>query len=90
MTGGAGFLGQYIISALQNHRGDIVARVKKSSDLSSSNGARIDTIYGDIRDPDVIEKAVAGVDILVHAAALFQGSWEDFYSVNVAATQTLN
>lgn len=73
VTGGAGFIGSHIATALAR-RGD---RVRVLDDLST--GARdnlahiadqIDFHEGDIRDLAAVERAVEGVDVVFHQAAL--------------------
>lgn len=72
ITGGAGFIGSHLCDALVA-RGDSVTIVDNLSTGSRTNiahlGAKIETIIGDIRDVAVIEKAVAGADVVLHMAA---------------------
>ena len=72
ITGGAGFIGSHLCDALVA-RGDSVTIVDNLSTGSRTNvahlEAKIETIIGDIRDVAVIEKAVAGADVVLHMAA---------------------
>ena len=72
ITGGAGFIGSHLCDALVG-RGDSVTILDNLSTGSRTNiahlGAKIETIIGDIRDVAVIEKAVAGADVVLHMAA---------------------
>ena len=72
ITGGAGFIGSHLCDALVG-RGDSVTILDNLSTGSRTNiahlEARIETIIGDIRDVAVIEKAVAGADVVLHMAA---------------------
>jgi nucleoside-diphosphate-sugar epimerase len=54
-----------------------------------NRGAEV--IAGDLRDPDAVNRAVAGVDAVVHLAAAFRGgiSQEQAMEVNHAASVTL-
>lgn len=72
VTGGAGFIGSHLAEALVK-RGH---RVRIVDDLSSGNlrniaGIRkkIDFIRGDIRELQVLKKAVRGIDVIFHQAA---------------------
>lgn len=89
VTGGAGFLGRYLIDKLLAEKCDVVAVVKPSTDVSGLESSRVQFVLGDIRDPEVLKKAMTGVDAVVHAAATMWGSWEDFYAINVGSTRTL-
>ena len=72
ITGGAGFIGSHLCDALVA-RGDSVTILDNLSTGSRTNIAhletKIETIIGDIRDVAVIEKAVAGADVVLHMAA---------------------
>src|SRR5262245_14241179 len=73
VTGGAGFIGSHIASALLE-RGD---RVRVFDNLCTSNranvamlGDRIEFIEGDLVDPRDVARAVDGVEVVFHQAAL--------------------
>jgi UDP-glucose 4-epimerase len=73
VTGGAGFIGSNIASALLE-RGE---KVRVIDDLSTGKLENIDRlkgdfdfIEGDICEPAIVEKAVHGVDYILHQAAL--------------------
>jgi UDP-glucose 4-epimerase len=73
VTGGAGFIGSHIATALAE-RGD---KVRVLDNLCSGNRAnlahiagKVEFIEGDVLDAKQVEKAVAGVDVVFHQAAL--------------------
>lgn len=73
VTGGAGFIGSHIATALVK-RGD---RVRVLDNLLTGHKSNLDHvqdkvefILGDIADPSIVAKAVAGVDCIFHEAAL--------------------
>ena len=72
VTGGAGFIGSNIVEGLVK-RGD---RVRVLDNLSTgyrenlSAFPDVELIVGDLRDPAVVKKAVAGVEGVFHEAAL--------------------
>lgn len=73
MTGGAGFIGSHIVEALLD--GGAVVRVVDSLEPSVHGGVGLDLdpraelIVGDLGDPAVAGRAVAGVDAVCHQAA---------------------
>ncbi len=75
VTGGAGFVGSYLVEDLVT-RG---ARVRVVDDLSSGSRSNIEHIgevefvEGDLRDSEVAKKSVAGVDVVLHLAARAYG-----------------
>lgn len=73
VTGGAGFIGSHIVETLVN-RGEKVRVLDnlmtgKYENIANFEG-RIEFILGDIRDFNVLGKAVDGVDTIFHEAAI--------------------
>src|SRR5947209_810469 len=73
VTGGAGFIGSHIVAALVS-RGESVRVLDNFSsgrreNLASVSG-QVETIVGDVRDLDLVRRAVDGVDYVLHQAAL--------------------
>ena len=73
VTGGAGFIGSHLVDALLATG----TRVRVLDNLSTGKRAnipatheRLEFIHGDIRDRDVVHRAAAGVDAVVHLAAV--------------------
>ena len=73
VTGGAGFIGHHLARALIE-RGD---EVRVLDDLSSGHTSRLDTILdritfieGSILEPLALDRAMAGVEVVFHEAAL--------------------
>jgi UDP-glucose 4-epimerase len=73
VTGGAGFIGSHLVEALLE-RGE---RVRVLDNFSTGNLAnleavqnRIELIDGDITDLETVRKALAGVEVVFHQAAL--------------------
>jgi nucleoside-diphosphate-sugar epimerase len=70
VTGGAGFIGSHIVRALLE-QGDFVRVLDNFSTGRRENmaGLHVDTIEGDLRDQNLVEQAVQGIDIIFHEAA---------------------
>jgi len=74
VTGGAGFIGSHLVDALLAD-GEYRVRVLdnfstgRRENLAHCSGS-IQMIEGDIRDMEIVEEAVAGVDCILHEAAL--------------------
>jgi nucleoside-diphosphate-sugar epimerase len=73
VTGGAGFIGSHIAAALSASG----ARVRVLDDLSTGHrenldeiGGDIDFIEGSVADEDVLQKALDGVEVVFHEAAI--------------------
>lgn len=93
VTGGAGFIGSHLVEALLG-RGESVVVL---DDMSSGNPRNLDAVSGfsliedDIRDADVVARAMDGVDFVLHHAARgsVPESLEDpelYHAVNIDGT----
>ncbi len=89
ITGGAGFLGRAIVQRLLDESYEVVALARRAQLPAHLKQPGVHTVSGDVRDEASFAEALSGVDYVIHAAATFGGSWEDFYAVNVQSTQRL-
>lgn len=89
VTGCGGFLGSHIVRQLLD-RGDEVVGVSRS-DYPSLVAAGMKPRRGDLSDATFAHEAIAGVDTVVHTAAVagVWGSWDYFYQNNVVATENV-
>jgi dTDP-L-rhamnose 4-epimerase len=101
ITGGAGFIGAHLARELLD-AGDHVRVLDSLIEQVHGAGARrpdylpddVELVAGDVRDGDIVRKALAGVDRVVHFAArvgVGQSMYEltDYTSVNAVGTTTL-
>ena len=89
MTGGGGFLGQAIVRQFLA-RGD-QARIFARGDYPALVAEGAELQRGDLQDAAALDRACAGVDAVVHAAAL-AGGWGDprrFEAVNVQGSRNV-
>ncbi|MGY8814397.1 MAG: NAD-dependent epimerase/dehydratase family protein [Gammaproteobacteria bacterium] len=70
ITGGLGFIGTNLIPCIQKESN---AQIKILDNYSNPSGEfkhnDIEIIKGDIRDKEVVDKAVSGIDCIIHLAA---------------------
>lgn len=89
VTGGAGFLGINLIRFLLA-KGPRVTSLDLVPLRHGDVAQEIRVVTGDVRDRQVVERAMHGVDIVVHAAAalpLYPA--RDIYTTNVEGTRTV-
>lgn len=91
ITGGAGFLGQHLVTALLE-RGDSVRVIDRLSPATERLEKRGVTVFeGDIRRPDDLVEPMRGIDAVMHLAAM-SGVWRsmaDYCAVNVTGTENV-
>jgi UDP-glucose 4-epimerase len=69
VTGGAGFIGGHLVDALVDDNDVRVLDNGRTGDLASvPDGAEV--IEGDVRDPEAVDRATEGVDVVFHEAAV--------------------
>jgi nucleoside-diphosphate-sugar epimerase len=89
ITGGAGFLGINLARYLDAHGYKIVSLDVAPFDYADMRG-KITALRGDIRNKQTVERAMQGIDMVVHtAAALPLYSKQDIYTTDVVGTRTL-
>ena len=71
VTGSTGFLGSAIVRELINDNREIKVLVRKGADTSNIDGLDVEITYGDLRDFESLEAALAGCSVLYHTAAYY-------------------
>lgn len=89
VTGGGGFLGQYIVEQLIA-RGESV-RVLCRGEYPELSRLGVKIIRGDIRDAGKLREACRGIETVHHTAAIagIWGSWDSYHSINTEGTRNL-
>jgi nucleoside-diphosphate-sugar epimerase len=89
VTGGSGFIGGRLISALRDDGVEVraLARSDRSAERVGELGA--EPVKGDLSDRDSIAKGAEGCELAFHAAAKVEewGPWEEFERDNVEGTR---
>src|SRR5215213_4757879 len=101
ITGGAGFIGSHLADNLLRHGYNVRALDCLSSQVHGKSAGRpmyldpdVELMLGDIRDPDVVRRALRGVDGIFHLAAkvgVGQSMYQiaDYTAVNNLGTAVL-
>ena len=75
VTGGAGFVGSYLVEDLLVHGADVrvVDDLSTGSPDNLAHAQDVELLEGDLRDPEVARRSVQGVDVVLHLAARAYG-----------------
>ena len=89
VTGGGGFLGQYIVEKLLDCGYKVTSLSRKNYPALYKLGVK--TILASLADKDAIISAMEGMDAVFHVASrvgIF-GAWEDYFDTNVTGTKNV-
>lgn len=92
VTGASGFLGSRTAAALCERGEQVRVLVRPTSDRRRLEDLPVDYAEGDVTDRTSVEKALDGVDVVFHAAALYElgtGDPEYMERVNVRGTENV-
>ena len=89
VTGGSSLIGVGVATTLAARGDDVVVQQRSRSGALEHIEVRQE--LGDIRDPDVVNRAAAGCDAIVHLAAKVGvvGEWQEYRSINVDGTRNV-
>ena len=92
VTGGTGFVGSALVRHLLERGEEILALVRKGSDLRNLEGLEVELAYGDLRDLGSLKGAMKGCQRLYHVAAsyrLWSPNPKELYEANVEGTRNI-
>lgn len=96
VTGGTGFVGSHTVAGLVRAGHDVRLLVRRPEQVAVTFGPHgigpADLFVGDVRDADLVARAMDGCDAVVHAAAIFSLRRRDADAIadtNVAATRVV-
>jgi predicted dehydrogenase/nucleoside-diphosphate-sugar epimerase len=89
VTGAAGFLGSKLVNTLLSQGKRVRLLVHRRSTVDAWNHSSLDVITGDLGDPDVVDRAIRGVQAVYHVGAATNGSWADFECGTIWGTKNV-
>jgi nucleoside-diphosphate-sugar epimerase len=94
VTGGTGYVGSHAIAAMAaaGHQICVLARApeRAATALGPLGVVGVETVGGDVTDPDAVEHALTGCDAVLHAASVFSldpRKAKEMRAVNVRGTE---
>ena len=90
VTGGNGFVGSHVVRALVARGDKVRVLVRENADLSGLAGLQVETIRGDLRYFDSVERAVRNCNEVYHVGADYRLWLRDpapMYATNVEGTK---
>lgn len=89
LTGATGFVGSRVAAAYATDH-DLRCTVRETSDTRWIDDLQVEQVVADVRDPAELERALEGVELVVHVAGITTAADEDaFYAVNTEGTLSL-
>ena len=92
VTGATGFVGSHVATVLAEQGADLRLLVRTGSDPKNIQGLNADRVVGDLCEPESIDRAMAGCDVVFHVAADYRLWVRDpaqMYRANVEGTRTI-
>jgi len=91
VTGSTGFLGRHLVERLLASGWHVRALARDPTKARVFAHTSAEVALGDVTSPDSLTPAMAGVDVVFHAAALVSnwGPWPEFLATTVGGTENL-
>jgi nucleoside-diphosphate-sugar epimerase len=88
VTGASGLLGRALVERLRANGESVRVLVRRASPhLEQLPGVQV--VYGDLGDPEAVDRAIAGVRLVYHAGATMRGRWAEFEAGTVKGTSNV-
>jgi predicted dehydrogenase/nucleoside-diphosphate-sugar epimerase len=90
VLGGTGYIGQYLVKALIK-RGlgvRVVTRGMGAGQIALA-GLPVDLIQGDLTNPDFMDMALQGIEVVYHLTKTDGKKWDDYYKNDILVTQNI-
>jgi 2-alkyl-3-oxoalkanoate reductase len=86
VTGASGSLGKAVVKRLRDAGHRVRVMVRRFPDKPQPE---IEYAFGNLGDPDAVDRAVAGAEIVIHVGAAMKGGWPEHLGGTVVGTQNV-
>ena len=84
VTGGAGFVGSYLVESLLNRGSEVRVLDRVIGELETLKGhPKLEIVTGDTQDQEMVHSAMKGVDVVYHLAWSFPSRPADAFKIDV-------
>jgi len=88
VTGAGGLVGSALARRLRE-RGEPIRLLLRRPPLQAQDDPDVHLVYGDLGDPAVVDRAVAGVETVFHVGAAMRGGHAEFQSGTIWGTKNI-
>lgn len=88
VTGANGFLGRALLRRLKDN-GEQPRLLLRQPAAAGSPAHGLDAVYGSLGEPDTVDRAVSGVEVVYHLGAAMKGGKEEFEAGTVWGTRNI-
>jgi predicted dehydrogenase/nucleoside-diphosphate-sugar epimerase len=89
VTGATGCIGRRLLARLLAEGQRVRVLVRRAPPPEIMGEPRVEVVYGDLGDPEAVDRLVAGAEIVYHLGATMRGSPGDFARGTVAGTRNV-
>lgn len=90
VTGASGFVGYHLVQALRARGDEVTCLVRKTSHVEQLEPLGVRLAYGDVTEPDGLGRAVAGMEVVYHAAGCTTAlDRQEYFAVNTEGTRRI-
>jgi predicted dehydrogenase/nucleoside-diphosphate-sugar epimerase len=89
VTGGTGLLGSALVKRLTKRGQTVRLLVRRPPPPWIGEHPRVSLAFGDLGDPEAVDRAVQGVDLVYHVGATMDGGWDEYAGGTVCGTQNI-
>jgi predicted dehydrogenase/nucleoside-diphosphate-sugar epimerase len=89
VTGGSGFLGTALLRSLATSGESVRVLARRAPLNEFASNPRISYLQGDLGQPEVVERAMEGIETVYHVGAAMNGWWEDYQAGTLHGTRNV-
>ncbi len=89
VTGATGFIGGHLLNRLLRDGRRVRIFCRRPPSANIANHPQVEVMIGDLGDPEAVDRAVAGTEVVYHIAGVIHGAADEFKRGSVAGTTNI-